>query len=121
MSGRSPRGLRRVVGVSGSGGRGPARGPVTAAGVLGRPAGTGIVGAAAAVFIGVALYEGYRRISCDSLDDSKSKQMSRAIRRWIEWIGTVGHLARMVVFGFVAAGLAAFALSSLSDARYRTI
>jgi hypothetical protein len=86
--------------------------------------------------------------------------MSPAIRTWVIWIGTVGHLARMVVFalmgvfltisainydpqkavgldgalaklahqadgpvllGVVAAGLIAFALYSLSDARYRRI
>jgi hypothetical protein len=27
--------------------------------------------------------------------------MSEAVRSWIEWIGTFGHLARMVVFGLV--------------------
>jgi hypothetical protein len=82
------------------------------------------------------------------------------VRNWIEWVGTFGHLARMVVFGLVgvflikaaidfnpdkavgldgalaklaahsfgpvllgivAAGLVAFALYSLSDARYRRI
>jgi hypothetical protein len=82
------------------------------------------------------------------------------MKRWIRRIGTVGHLARMVVFGLVgaflikaatdakgrsavgldvalakllhhaygkytlgivAAGLVAFALYSLSDARYRRI
>ena len=86
--------------------------------------------------------------------------MSSAVRTWVTWIGTVGHLARMVVFtligvflviaavdyspqkavgldgalaklahqaygsvllGIVAAGLLAFALYSLSDARYRRI
>jgi hypothetical protein len=86
--------------------------------------------------------------------------MSAPVRNWIEWIGTFGHLARMVVFGLVgvflinaatdynpskavgldgalaklahasygpfllgivAAGLIAFGLYSLSDARYRRI
>ena len=86
--------------------------------------------------------------------------MTPAIQTWIKWIGTIGHLARMVVFGLigvfliaaavdynphkavgldgalaklahqaygpvllgvVAAGLIAFALYSLSDARYRRI
>jgi Domain of Unknown Function (DUF1206) len=132
----------------------------TAAGVFGWPAGTRIVGIAGAVFIGVALYQGYRGVSRDFLDDSKTEEMSAVVRKWIEWIGTVGHLARMVVFGvvgvflikaaidfnpnkavgldgalaklahhsygpvllgIVAAGLVAFALYSLSDARYRRI
>jgi Domain of Unknown Function (DUF1206) len=130
------------------------------AGVLGWPVGTWIVGLAGAAFCGVALYQGYRGISNDFLKDSKTGEMSRAVRKWITWIGTVGHLARMVVFGLVgiflikaavdynsrkaigldgalaklanhsygsyllgivAAGLIAFAVYSLSDARYRRI
>ena len=86
--------------------------------------------------------------------------MSPQVKEWIGWLGTVGHLARMVVFGLVgiflikaavdynpraavgldgalakivhrsygplalgivAAGLVAFALYSLTDARYRKI
>jgi hypothetical protein len=86
--------------------------------------------------------------------------MSPQVRSWIGWIGTFGHLARMIVFGLVgvfliraaidydpnrpvgldgalaklehnsygpfllgvvAAGLIAFGLYSLSDARYRRI
>jgi hypothetical protein len=86
--------------------------------------------------------------------------MSANVRNWIEWIGSFGHLARMVVFslvgvfritaaidynpdnavgldgalaklarasygpfllGLVAAGLIAFGVYSLSDARYRRI
>ena len=110
--------------------------------------------------LGVALYQGYRAVTHSFLKDSKTEQMSPATRRWIGRIGTVGHLARMVVFGLVgaflvkaavdynpsaavgldgalakvvdrsygsyllgivAAGLVAFALYSLSDARYRRI
>jgi hypothetical protein len=132
----------------------------TAAGVFGWPAGTWIVGIAGAVFVGVALYQGYRGVSRDFLNDSKTEEMSPSVRNWIEWIGTFGHLARMVVFGLVgvflikaaidfnpdkavgldgalakladhaygpallgivATGLVAFALYSLSDARYRRI
>ncbi|HEV2593054.1 MAG TPA: DUF1206 domain-containing protein [Gaiellaceae bacterium] len=131
-----------------------------AAGILGWPAGTWIVGIAGAVLCGIALYQGYRGITHEFLKDSKTEEMSPAIRKWITWIGTVGHLARMVVFalvgiflikaaidynpnkavgvdgalaklanqsygsyllGIVAAGLIAFALYSLSDARYRRI
>jgi hypothetical protein len=132
----------------------------TAAGVLGWPAGPWLVGIAGAVLIGVALYQGYRGVSKDFLKDSKTEEMSTGVRRWIEWIGTVGHLARTVVFGLVgvfliisainfdpkkavgldgalaklahasygpfllgivAAGLIAFGLYSLTDARYRRI
>ena len=130
------------------------------AGVFGWPAGTWIIGIAGAVFIGVAIYQGYRGISHDFLDDSKTEEMSPRVRRWIKWIGTFGHVARMVVFGLVgiflikaaidynpnravgldgalaklahasygpfllglvAAGLLAFGVYSLSDARYRRI
>ena len=132
----------------------------SAAGVLGWPGGQWIVGAAGLVMIGVALYQGYRGVTKKFLDDSKTEEMSPAMRRWIARIGTVGHLARMVVFGLigiflvkaaidfkpkaavgldgalaklanhsygsvllgiVAVGLIAFALYSLSDARYRKI
>jgi uncharacterized protein DUF1206 len=132
----------------------------TTSGVFGWPAGTWLVGLAGAAFIGVGLYQGYRGISRDFLDDSKTEQMSRRVRSWIEWIGIFGHCARMVVFGLVgvflikaaveydpkkavgldgalakidhasygpfllgvvAAGLIAFGVYSLADARYRRI
>ena len=131
-----------------------------AAGVLGWPGGVWIVGIAGLVMLGVALYQVYRGLSQDFLQDSKTEDMGRTTKRWVTWIGTVGHLARGVVFGLigvfvikaavdynpnqavgldgalaklanhsygawllglVAAGLVAFALYSLSDARYRRI
>jgi Domain of Unknown Function (DUF1206) len=143
---------------SGSGGSGNTS--KTTAGVLGWPGGTWLVGIAGAVLIGIGLYQGYRGISTDFLKDSKTEQMSAWVRNWIEWIGSFGHLARMVVFGLigvflikaaidydpkqavgldgalaklahasygpfllgiVAAGLIAFGVYSLSDARYRRI
>jgi Domain of Unknown Function (DUF1206) len=132
----------------------------TTAGVLGWPAGTWLVGIAGVVLIGIGLYQGYRGLSKDFLKDSKTEQMGPRVRNWIEWIGSFGHLARMVVFGLVgaflikaaidynpnnavgldgalakiahasygpfllaivAAGLVAFGVYSLSDARYRRI
>jgi hypothetical protein len=131
-----------------------------AAGVFGWPAGAWIVGIAGGVMIGVALYQGYRGITKKFLDDSKVAEMSAGVKEWISRLGTIGHLARMVVFGLVgiflikaaidyspskavgldgalakivhrsygpfllgvvAVGLIAFALYSLSDARYRKI
>ena len=130
------------------------------AGILGWPGGPWIVGAIGVVFIGDALYQGYRGITQSFLKDSKTEEMSPGVRKWIGRLGTVGHLARMVVFGLtgvflikaaveydpnkavgldgalaklaqqaygsvllciVAAGLIAFAIYSLSDARYRRI
>ena len=132
----------------------------TTAGVFSWPAGAWLVGIGGAVLIGIGLYQGYRGISKDFLKESKTEQMSARVRNWIEWIGSFGHLARMVVFGLVgvfliraaidynpnravgldgalaklaqasygpfllglvAAGLIAFGLYSLSDARYRRI
>jgi hypothetical protein len=130
------------------------------AGVLGWPAGTWIVGIGGVVLIGVALYQGYRGISKNFLDESKVEEMGPQVKKWISRLGTFGHLARMVVFGLVgvflikaaidykpskavgldgalakivnhsygpfllgvvATGLIAFAVYSLSDARYRRI
>lgn len=132
----------------------------SAAGILGWPGGPWIVGAAGLVMIGVALYQAYKGITRKFLDDSKTEEMSPGVRKWIARVGTVGHLARAVVFGLigvflvkaaidydpktavgldgalaklanqpygsvllgtVAVGLIAFALYSLSDARYRKI
>jgi hypothetical protein len=145
----------------GAGGGGSSSSPEKAtAGVLGWPAGTWIVGIAGGVMIGVAAYQGYRGITKKFLHDSKVEEMGPRVRKWISRLGTIGHLARMVVFGLVgiflvkaaidfkpskavgldgalakivhqsygpyllgivAAGLIAFALYSLSDARYRKI
>jgi hypothetical protein len=144
----------------GSGGSGSGDPKKTTAGVLGWPAGTWLVGIAGVVVIGIGLYQGYRGLSQEFLDDSKTEEMSPAARRWMEWIGTLGYVARMVVFGLVgvflikaaidynpdkavgldgalaklahasygpyalgcvAAGLIAFGLYSLSDARYHRI
>jgi len=72
-----------------------------AAGVLGWPAGTWLVGAAGLGFLGVALYQGYKGVTKDFLEDSKTEEMGRLTKAWIGWIGLVGYLARMVVFGLV--------------------
>jgi uncharacterized protein DUF1206 len=144
----------------GSGGSSSDGATKTTAGVFGWPAGTWLVGIAGTVLISVGLYQGYRGLSRTFLQDSHTGQMSASVRKAIEWLGVIGHLARMVVFvligiflikaaidfnpndalgldgalaklahnsygplllGLVAAGLVAFALYSLSDARYRKI
>jgi Domain of Unknown Function (DUF1206) len=149
----------KILFGSGSGG-GSGSASKTTAGVFGWPGGIWLVGIAGAVVIGIGLYQGYRGIRRDFLKDSKTERMSARIREWIEWIGSFGHLARMVVFGLVgvflikaaidfnpnkavgldgalaklvhasygpfllgvvAAGLIAFGIYSLSDARYRRI
>jgi Domain of Unknown Function (DUF1206) len=145
----------------GAGGGGSSGSPKkAAAGVFSWPAGAWIVGIAGGVMLGVAFYQGYRGITKKFLEDSKVAEMGPRMKTWISRLGTIGHLARMVVFGLVgiflikaaidynpskavgldgalakivhrsygpfllgvvAAGLIAFALYSLSDARYRKI
>jgi hypothetical protein len=128
--------------------------------VLGWPAGTWLVGIAGAVLIGIGLYQGYRGLTRDFLEDAKVEQMSRKVKDAYSFLGVFGYLARMLVFvlvgafliqaavdydprkaigldgalakvanhsyghaalGVVAAGLIAFGLYSLADARYRRI
>ena len=146
-----------LLGAGGSSSGAPKR---ATAGVLGWPAGVWLVAVAGAVLIGVGLFQGYKGVSKDFLEDSKTEEMGRVARTWIGWIATFGYLARMVVFalvgafliqaavdfepskavgldgalarlaqhpygpvllGVVAAGLVAFGLYSLTDARYRRI
>ena len=89
----------------GAGSSGSGKASKTTAGVFGWPAGTWLVGFAGAVLIGIGLYQGYRGVSKDFLKDSKTEEMSAGMRQWIKWIGSFGHLARMVVFGLVGAFL----------------
>jgi hypothetical protein len=88
--------------LAGSSGSGGASSPKKAtAGVLGWPGGTWIVGIAGVVAIGVALYQVYRGLSHDFLDDSKVEEMGPKMRTFITWAGTIGFVARGVVFGLV--------------------
>ena len=132
----------------------------TASDVFGWPAGRWLVGAAGLVLAGVAVYQFIRGVRHKFLDDSKTEQMPRVVKTWFTILGTIGHVARAVVFalvavfllkaafdykaneaigldgalaklqhqsyggwllGLVALGLIAFAVYSLSDARYRRI
>jgi hypothetical protein len=71
------------------------------AGVLGWPAGTWLVGIAGAVLVGIGLYQGYRALTRDFLDDAKVEQMSRRVKDAYAAVGIVGYLARMLVFCLV--------------------
>jgi hypothetical protein len=53
------------------------------------------------VLIGIGAYQGYRGLSRDFLEDSKTEQMGPRVQAWVEWIGTFGHLARAAVYGLV--------------------
>ena len=128
--------------------------------VFGLPAGHWVIGVAGIVMIGVGIYQLVRGLRQKFLDDSKTEQMRPAVKKWFTWFGTVGHVARAIVFGLVgtfllkaaidyradeaigldgalaklygqpygplllgavAAGLIAFGLFSISEARYRRI
>jgi Domain of Unknown Function (DUF1206) len=116
--------------------------------------------AAGIVILGVAVYQLISGVRKKFLDDDKTEMMGAAIKRWITWAGTVGHIARAAVFGLVgaflvgaaidykaneaigldgalakvydrpygpwllgvvAAGLLAFGIFSITEARYRRI
>jgi hypothetical protein len=74
----------------------------TASDVFGWPAGRWIVGAAGLVLGGVAVYQFIRGVRHKFFDDSKTEQMPRVVRTWFTILGTIGHVARAVVFAMVA-------------------
>jgi hypothetical protein len=132
----------------------------TANDVFGWPAGRWLVAIAGLVMLGVGLYQLFRGVSQKFLDDSNTEKMAAPVKKWFTIIGTVGHVARALVFGLVgiflvkasvdykaneavgvdgalaklydgaygswllgavAAGLIAFAVFSIMEARYRRI
>ena len=95
--------VKILTGASSSGGSNSPR--KTTGGVLDWTGGTVIVGVAGAILIGVALFQGYKGVSKKFLDDSKTREMSREVKRGFTAIGIFGHLARMVVFGLIGYGL----------------
>jgi len=74
----------------------------TAGDVFSWPAGRWLVGIAGVVLAGVACYQLIRGLRKKFLDDSKTDQMSRPVHRGFTVLGTIGHVARAVVFGLVA-------------------
>lgn len=83
-------------GTSGSGAK------KTASDVFGWPAGRWLVGLAGLVLAGVAIFQFIRGVRQKFLDDSKTEQMAPTVKRWFTILGTIGHVARAVVFGIVA-------------------
>ena len=147
--------------LTGSSGEGPSSTPdKTTAGVFDWPGGRWLVGLAGIVLLGVAAYQCVKGVRQSFLDEIKTEEMSVAMQSWITFIGTIGHVARAIVFGLagwfllkaayefdaneavgldgalakilgagygpwllgvVAAGLIAFGVYSVSEARYRRI
>lgn len=74
----------------------------TARDVFAWPAGRWVVGAAGLVFAGVALYQFVRGARKKFLKDSNTGGMPEIVKKWFTILGTVGHIARAIVFGMVA-------------------
>ena len=74
----------------------------TAGDVFSWPAGRWVVGLAGVVLAGVAIYQFIRGVRHKFLDDSKTEQMAPTFKIWFTIFGTIGHVARAVVFGLVA-------------------
>jgi hypothetical protein len=74
----------------------------TTSDVFAWPAGRWLVGLAGLVMGGVAIYQFIRGARQKFLDDSKTAEIPPAVLPWFKALGTVGHIARAVVFGLVA-------------------
>jgi hypothetical protein len=74
----------------------------TASDVFGWPGGRWLVGVAGVVLGGVAVYQFIRGVRQKFLDDSNTERMPRVVKRGFTILGTIGHVARAVVFGMVA-------------------
>lgn len=90
-----------LIGDGGNGGSGKKEKEATA-GILGWPGGKWIVMALAAAIAAAALWNLYRGLSHQFLEQLKTGEMSERTRRWATWIGVTGLVARGVVFGLIA-------------------
>jgi hypothetical protein len=77
----------------------------TASGVFSWPAGRWIVLIAGLVILGVAVYQFIRGVRQKFLDDDKTETMGHTTETCITWAGTIGHIARAIVFGLVGSFL----------------
>jgi hypothetical protein len=89
------------IGILAGSGGGSGHPDKATAGVLDWTGGQVLVILAGVVVIGVGLYQGYKGVSRDFLEDSKTEQMSPEVKRGFTALGVVGHLSRMVVFGLI--------------------
>jgi Domain of Unknown Function (DUF1206) len=90
--------VRILLGNSSSGSNAPSK---TAAGVLGWPGGSVIVGIVGAVLIAVSLFQIYDASRGGFADDAKLHEMSPGERRLFMTLGRVGLIARALVFGLI--------------------
>ena len=92
----------RLLAGGGGGGQGSGQEQRTTAGVLGWPGGRALVIVAALVIVGVGIYNVYRGLSREFLEDL---DLRGSARRPVEWLGVAGHAGRGAVFGLVGAFL----------------
>jgi hypothetical protein len=98
-------GLAVAVLVGSAGGNRGGEPKQATADVMGWTAGRWIVLAAGVVFAGVAVYQAWMGLGRRFLEYTKTERMSRVGLRNFTVLGVVGHVARAIVFGLVAAFL----------------
>jgi Domain of Unknown Function (DUF1206) len=103
----------QILTSSSGGGSGNAK--KTANDVFGWPGGRWLVGIAGLVMLGVAVYQFIRGARQKFLDDSNTQNMSPTVKKWFTAVGTVGHLARAVVFGLVGVFLVKASIDYKAD------
>jgi uncharacterized protein DUF1206 len=69
--------------------------------VLGWPAGRWLVAGVGLCIAAVGIFNGYRGLTQSFEERLNTAEMSRTARDWVGRIGTIGMLARMVVFGLI--------------------
>jgi hypothetical protein len=74
-------------------------------GVLGWPAGPELVAVAGAVLIGVGAYQAYKGLARKFMQESRTQEMERSVRRGFALLGMLGHVARGIVFALIGYGL----------------
>jgi hypothetical protein len=77
----------------------------TTGGILGWSGGAVLVAIAGAGLIGVAAYQAYKGLGKKFLEDAKTGEMSKSVRKGYTALGVFGHVARAVIFGLIGYGL----------------
>jgi len=71
------------------------------AGVFERPLGRYAVYAVGLAFLGAAVFNGWRAVTCKFNKQLKTGEMNGAGEAAVTGVGILGHLARMIVFGLI--------------------
>jgi hypothetical protein len=77
----------------------------TTAGVLGWSGGQVLVAIVGIALIGVAIYQAYKGLSRNFLEDAKTGEMSESVRKAYTFLGVFGLVARAVIFALVGYGI----------------